>query len=633
MNTQPNAFFSYVRSDDENSYLSELRSNINGEVRLQYGSKFDIFQDTKHIDAGQDFEEVIKRNLNQVSLLIAIMTPRFFKSEWCRKEVEYFLKREKQLERNDLIIPIYYVPCGLEDESIKTDDPLIKEFRRRKFFDWRNLRYKDFKNEEVRENLIRLGEQITNALERFDFQPVPALADEKIDELVSDIKIVLREIQARVEGSTFRRRFRAEVIRRVLLAAQTEIQKLSGPQDEYEQNLSLQENFIVRAGAIFEEANNICAISIDELSQFWIAEDQRTRAQAYTSRQPENTKRLFVFSSIENALKYRNVLAAHHEQYGEKGGVFFCTMRKYREFLTNSASPQEVEELAKKDFAILVYKDQKGIDYYEATLSRTTLVCHKIQKPRSYQQNILNYFEDLTGKLSPGEINSDGFTRWNPGFKTNNEMWVQALRRTFEIDTAEEQSLLNGGVYHLVFLSKNVPAEEVLKAVNETLRPELALLTDPTTSERLLEDFWFGSRSDSICKLKVVDGIYKGQIKTGNIFAETYPHCFVMKFRSLDMLHQYYENEIHSKVRRILYSLCDKYTGTLYEMIDNSDPNDVQKREALFHAIEGTASRMLIRSDYVQQDALLSIVQLDAVPFELPQRNIKRKANLSSDVQ
>ncbi|HSK74323.1 MAG TPA: toll/interleukin-1 receptor domain-containing protein [Pyrinomonadaceae bacterium] len=631
MNTQPNAFFSYVWEDDENGYLTTLCSAIGIEVRLQRSGKFDIFQDTKHIDVGQDFEDVIKENLNQVSLLIAILTPRFFKSKWCRKELEYFLKREKQLERNDLIIPIHYLHCKeLVSESEVADD-LINEIRRRKFFDWRDLRVQDFKGTEVQKNLTILGEQINKALERFDFKSHPVPTDEKMDELVSDIRGILREIQGRVEGSSFRRRFRAEVIRRVLKEAQKEIQKLSGPQDEYEQNLSLQENFIVRAGAIFEEANNICAISIDELSQFWIAEDQRIRAQDYTSRQPENTKRLFVFSSVENALKYRNVLAAHHEQYGNKGGVFFCTMRRYREFLTKSASSSEVEELAKRDFAILVYRDQQGTDYYEATLSRTTLVCHKIQKPQSYQETILNYFEDLTKSLPLGEINSDGFTRWDPNFKSDNDKWVQALRRAFEIDSAEEQSLLNGGVYHLVFLSKDVPAKEVLKAVNETLRPELALLTDPTTSERLLEDFWFGSRNEPIDNLNVVDGIYKGEIKTTNLFAETYPHCFVMKFRSLDMLHQYYENEVHSKVRRILYSLCDKYTGTLYEMIDNSDPNDTKKREAIFHAIEGTASRILIRADYVQQDALLSIVQLDPVPFELPRRNTKRTANLSSN--
>jgi hypothetical protein len=625
MNSPANAFFSYVRSDDSDGYLSKLREFLSSEVHLQWGSKFEVFQDTKDIRTGQEFEGVIKLNLDQVSFLIAILTPSYFRSKYCRYELEYFLKREKEQNRNDLVIPIYYVDCDLQDENAQANDPLIKKISQKNFFDWRSLRTKQFDTEEVRGSLVKLGRHVVEALKRSNIHINSIPTDDKVDELVRDIKAILGEIRVRVEGSPFRRRFRAEVIRRVLIATREEIQKLSGPQDEYEQNLSLQENFIVRAGAIFEEASNICAISIDELSQFWIAEDQRTRAQEYTSRQPENTKRLFVFSNIENALKYRNVLAAHDEQYGRKGGAFFCTMRKYREFLTKLARPAEVEELARKDFAILVYEDPKGVDYYEATLSRTTLVCRKLQRPQSYQEKILTYFEGLAREHKPGEMNQDGFVKWDPNFKVDNELWVQVLRKTFEIDSSEEQSLLNGNVYHLVFLSKNVPEQAVLSAVNDELRPKLTALTDPTTSAKLLEEFWFGTRSTPVHELKVLDGVYKGQLTTGNLFTENYPHCFVMKFRSMDMLQQYYENEVHSHVRRVLYSLCDKYIGTLYEMIDSTAPSDGEKRETLFHAVEGTAGHMLLRADYIQQDALLSIVQLDAVPFELPRRGNRRR--------
>lgn len=625
MNTQPNAFLSYVRSDDHDGNVSKLREFLGTEVHIQWGHKFEIFQDTKDIRTGQDFDSAIKLSLDQVSFLIAILTPSYFKSPYCRSELEYFLRREKELDRKDLVIPIYYVDCGVEDEGAKAGDVLLRQLSGRNYFDWRPLRTKKFDSEEVRSKMAELGKHIVEAIKRSRLQLTFSPVDERIEDRVGEVKTILREIQTRVENTTFRRRFRAEVIRRVLLAARDEIQKLSGPQDEYEQNLSLQENFIIRAGAIFEEANNICAISIDELSLFWIAEDQRERAQEYTSRQPKNTKRLFVFSNIENALKYRYVLAAHDEQYGRDGGVFLCTMRKYREFLSSRARPEEVEKLAKKDFAILVYRDRGGLDYYEATLSRTTLVCRKLARPQSYQETILSYFDGLSKELPPGEMNSDGFTKWDARFKTDNELWVAALRRTFEIDRAEEKSLVNGTVFHLVFLSKDVPSEEVQKAVNEDLRPKLTALTDETTATKLLDEFWFGSRSEVMHNLRVVDGLYKGQLRTRNLFTDNYPHCFVMKFRNMEALHQYYENPVHAEVRRILYSLCDQYVGTLYEMIDDSASAEGERRETLFHAIEGTASHMLMRADYVQQDALLSIVQLDAVPFELPRSNGRQK--------
>jgi hypothetical protein len=212
--------------------------------------------------------------------LIAVITPSYFNSNYCRKEAETFFNRESQLGRDDLIIPIYYVECGLEDKDFQAKDALAKRLSARHYFDWRQLRAKPFTDPLIREQLSILGQQITEAIRRSKLQLSSDLDDDRVNEIVGEIRAILREIQARVDGSTFRRRFRAEVIRRVLDATHQEIRQLSGPLDEYEQNLRLQENFIVRAGAIFEEAENIYAISIDELSGFWIAEDQRRQRPA-----------------------------------------------------------------------------------------------------------------------------------------------------------------------------------------------------------------------------------------------------------------------------------------------------------------------------------------------------------------
>jgi hypothetical protein len=81
-----------------------------------------------------------------------------------------------------------------------------------------------------------------------------------------------------------------------------------------------------------------------------------------------------------------------------------------------------------------------------------------------------------------------------------------------------------------------------------------------------------------------------------------------------------HQNETHSEVRKVLYSVCDENIGTLYEMITASDDPSEVKDQALFYAIEGAASRILVRADYLQESALLSILQIDAVPFELRKR-------------
>jgi len=71
--------------------------------------------------------------------------------------------------------------------------------------------------------------------------------------------------------------FRFEVIERVIDATLQEVTNLTT--DPYHQNLSLENNFIIRAGGIFSQASRVYAISIDELSTFWVSDEQRQRAQ------------------------------------------------------------------------------------------------------------------------------------------------------------------------------------------------------------------------------------------------------------------------------------------------------------------------------------------------------------------
>src|SRR5262245_36104392 len=105
------AFMSYVHLDDdhEEGRLTQLRKRLSGEVRMQTGESFEIFQDRKDIAWGDHWRERIEGALDAVTLLIQVITPGFFKSSECRKEFDRFVEREKKLGRKDLILPIYYV--------------------------------------------------------------------------------------------------------------------------------------------------------------------------------------------------------------------------------------------------------------------------------------------------------------------------------------------------------------------------------------------------------------------------------------------------------------------------------------------------------------------------------------------
>ena len=506
---KPKGFFSYARVDDTHGELSNLKDSLSIEIRLQLGDKCDLYQDTEDVEIGQNFPREIQKALDESDFLIIIMTPSYFKSEYCRLELKYFLDREKRFEREDIIIPIYYISCGLEEQD--NQDELIEIIKKRQYFDWRTLRTTaNWNDTEVKNGLAGLAERIIKVIKKPQTSSQSSIDEQQLDEIVNDIKTVLDVIQLRVREANFRRLFRAKVIRNVLKETNVEIEKLCGPRDEYVQDLSLQESFIIRAGEIFEEADNLCAISIDELSQFWVAEDQRTRAQEYTARQPKKAKRLFVFSNFENAAKYRNVMAAHDQQYGKTGGVFFCSKHTYLDFLKKRISNEsEREELKNKDFAVLVFEDEKGKDYYESTLSSTKLVCRRIDHLKSYQDTILDYFEKLTNKLKPGEIDKDhGFIRYESDFQHDDKKWGIALSRIF--DTVGGSSTLSGSIYHLVFISKDVPEKKLIEEINNNLRSKLIALNYLSTQEKLIEDLWFGKRSQSIDDLNVKDGIHKG---------------------------------------------------------------------------------------------------------------------------
>lgn len=120
-NRDPLAFLSYVRDDDahDRGRISNLRAHLEGEVRIQTGHPFSIFQDRNDINWGEQWRERIGEAIDSISFLIPIITPSYFRSHMCREEFEAFLLRERALGLPRLILPIYYVAAD-EIESPET---------------------------------------------------------------------------------------------------------------------------------------------------------------------------------------------------------------------------------------------------------------------------------------------------------------------------------------------------------------------------------------------------------------------------------------------------------------------------------------------------------------------------------
>jgi DivIVA domain-containing protein len=159
----PAAFMSYAHIDDKhlNGMLSEFCRRLSAEVRVQTGREFVIFQDRTAIAWGQNWQARINEALDTVTLLIPIITPSFFRSESCRKELGRFLDREKRLGRNDLILPVYLIYSDeMEDRSRREVDHMARVLSDRQWADWRELRFEPFTSTKVKEAVAQLAQRM-----------------------------------------------------------------------------------------------------------------------------------------------------------------------------------------------------------------------------------------------------------------------------------------------------------------------------------------------------------------------------------------------------------------------------------------------------------------------------------------
>jgi parallel beta-helix repeat protein len=157
---QPAAFMSYARFDDQHDdgQLTAFRERLAAEVRMQTGEKFLIFQDRTDIAWGENWQQRINQALDTVTLLLVIITPGFFRSPHCRTEVQQFLDRERQLGRDDLILPIYYVSTSeIDDPARRNADLLAATLAARQHADWRELRFEPVTSPVARRAIAQLA--------------------------------------------------------------------------------------------------------------------------------------------------------------------------------------------------------------------------------------------------------------------------------------------------------------------------------------------------------------------------------------------------------------------------------------------------------------------------------------------
>lgn len=165
--TVPAAFLSYSHFDDEHDgqYITQFRALLEREVRAQTGRDFRIFQDWRDIPWGQPWRDRIEEAIDSVTFLLPVLSPNFFTSPECCREVKRFLEREQALDRNDLILPVYYIDCGLLKQTDAAQHDLLTQLiNSRQYADWRPLRRQSLESQEVWREVARLARSISAML-------------------------------------------------------------------------------------------------------------------------------------------------------------------------------------------------------------------------------------------------------------------------------------------------------------------------------------------------------------------------------------------------------------------------------------------------------------------------------------
>lgn len=162
------AFMSYAHHDNGANRLSKFRDRLVQELRSQTGTDVEIFMDSDDIELGEPWRRRLAEGLTTSAFLLPIITPSFLMSAYCRLEFESFCAHERDLGRDDLILPVYYVDCEDIRASAPDEPPAATASAvfERQYSDWRELRQLSPSNQRVRRELEQLAGQIKNAMAR-----------------------------------------------------------------------------------------------------------------------------------------------------------------------------------------------------------------------------------------------------------------------------------------------------------------------------------------------------------------------------------------------------------------------------------------------------------------------------------
>lgn len=172
-------FWSYVQQDDwgDGNRIRDLADDLREQYRILTGEQLGLFID-KESGWGEAWKERIDNAIAGTTFFIPIITPSYFRSPECRRELLKFAREAERLGLTELLLSVHWVRVPeLEDSPEASSDEAVRLVAKYNWEDLREERLEDRESSVYRKAVVKLAENLVERVQRVqDVQDTPGEA-------------------------------------------------------------------------------------------------------------------------------------------------------------------------------------------------------------------------------------------------------------------------------------------------------------------------------------------------------------------------------------------------------------------------------------------------------------------------
>lgn len=165
-------FISYSRRDNERGQVTALKAQIESSFRAFAGRDLRVFFDTHEIAGMDDWRQKIQRSLRDSQIFLAVLSPHYLTSSYCRWEWEDYVRYEAMRQcLGEGVAPVFFVtlPAAADPKTDQSIAHWIDEIQRRQTFDlrpWHDAGEQALEKAHVKATLEELNKSVRDRLNR-----------------------------------------------------------------------------------------------------------------------------------------------------------------------------------------------------------------------------------------------------------------------------------------------------------------------------------------------------------------------------------------------------------------------------------------------------------------------------------